>query len=109
MNNHTHSYIKWKKTKGGEVWFKCADPTCTHTAPASLIKGKYTLCPQCKINTFTLDREALRRAVPKCVDCRDTKESKVIKVAEQLMNDVEINKAKELIEEGILDDNESAL
>lgn len=102
--NHTHSYIKWKKTKSGEIWFKCADPNCTHTAPASLIKGKVTLCPQCKVTEFILDREALRRAVPKCVNCRDTKEAKLIKAAEGLMGNVEMEVARELLEGGILDE-----
>lgn len=72
---HVHSYIQWKrKGPDNEMWWKCDDPGCTHTMIQSLVQGKNTLCPECKITVFILDwkDDLLRRAVPKCINCRNT-------------------------------------
>lgn len=102
--NHTHSYVRWHRSKQGEWMYKCANPNCSHLAQASFIKGKVSLCPQCKTAELLLDKEALRRVVPKCPNCRNTKESRVLKKAAELLKTAEIIHAQKLIEEGILED-----
>jgi hypothetical protein len=84
--DHQHSFVRWKKQgKPPEMWLKCCDPHCTYIAPRSLLIGKASLCPQCKSREVILDHEALRRARPLCIECRNTKESKTYKLAKKLV------------------------
>jgi hypothetical protein len=86
---HTHSYVRWKRQgKDNEWWYKCADPHCTYIAPRSLVIGKSSLCPECHEHEFILDHEALRRAVPKCHHCRNTKEAKARRAGEELIKEI---------------------
>lgn len=96
--NHIHSYAKWKKRGIPlEQYWKCVDANCTHTIAQSLVKGKNTLCPQCKITVFQLSWEddLLRRAVPKCINCRETAVAKEHKVIKSLVQDLFKDEDKE--------------
>lgn len=66
---HVHKYVKANK----KLW-KCNDPYCTHTMQFDLVKGKITRC-DCG-ETFILDREAMRRKHPKCINCSNTMKAK---------------------------------
>lgn len=77
--NHTHSYIKWRKRGNPvEMHWKCADPDCTHTIAQSLVIGKNSLCPACTAVIFKLtwEDDLLRRSIPKCINCRNTRRAK---------------------------------
>lgn len=82
-----------------EWWFKCNDPNCFYTAPRSLILGKTSLCPQCHIHELILDKEAMRRAVPRCINCRETKEAKAYKAAKNLIEQIGIENMEKAYEE----------
>ena len=67
--NHVHTYKKFSKDL-----FQCADPYCTHKMQRSMIVGKVSLCNGCR-QEFILTKEAMKRALPKCVNCMQTKEA----------------------------------
>lgn len=71
--NHIHSFVFLKKKKNGEELYKCADPSCLYVIGRDLIEGKISLCPKCFKNTLLLDKEAMRRKRPVCIDCANTK------------------------------------
>lgn len=79
---HVHSFVRYKKTKNA-IYYKCNDPYCTTVFDRELLVGKASRC-SCT-NIFILDREQLKRAVPKCLDCRNTKEAILHKRAKQLV------------------------
>lgn len=87
---HVHSYIRWKisrtrnKVVDGELVFKCNDPHCTHFDRRSAILGNASTCPSCGTE-FLLTLENLRRAVPKCLNCSNTKEAREHKMAKSLV------------------------
>lgn len=74
QNVHLHMWARWKKLFK-EFQFRCTHPDCTKVQPASLLLGKRALCGICKQNQFILTREDLRRAVPRCPDCSQTKDA----------------------------------
>lgn len=103
---HTHSYVRMKeygrkdkRTKSGELVFKCNDPRCTSFAPRSMVLGKMSLCPSCGVNEFKLDHDALARVTPKCPACRNTKEGKQIQAARNIVQELLQQKEKEILEE----------
>ncbi len=74
---HTHTYGRFTK-RGGEMYYKCLDPQCTHFAAHSLIIGKETKCSKCS-NTFIFDWRQAMRAKALCLECQDTKEGKAFR------------------------------
>ena len=93
--NHQHSWIFWRKWQGDGYW-KCSDPDCTATMIGSLLQGKRSLCPKCHEETLILDTDAMRRLVPKCINCRKTKKARERKrmeeVARQFLTTPEVQK-----------------
>jgi hypothetical protein len=86
---HTHSYIFWKvQGTSPEPWYKCADAHCTHTAPRSLILDKASICPKCFNRELILDRDALKRKRPLCIECRNTREAQMHRKAKSLLEDL---------------------
>lgn len=102
---HIHSFVRYKYSKklvtsgpakgSNVIYYKCNDPLCTTTYDREMLVGKLNLCPSCKVNTFILDRQALKRAVPKCIECRNTKEGKRHKAAVALVKGLFENKEEE--------------
>lgn len=68
--NHTHTY----RRIGTSTRFLCSDPHCSHYTEKKLLTNKASLCNECG-REFILTREKLRRAVPKCDNCANTKEA----------------------------------
>lgn len=98
---HIHSYVKWRKRgHPAEQYWKCAHPECTHTIAQSLIVGKQTMCPECFKTIFILDwkDDLLRRAVPKCINCRNTASAKEHQSVKSLV--VDLFKDQEKVGEG---------
>ena len=92
---HVHSYVFWKYQGGvknpetpKEAWYKCADAHCTHTAPRSFILDKASICPKCFSKELILDREALKRKRPLCIDCRNTKEAQQYRKAKVILEEL---------------------
>lgn len=69
---HIHTYIRWKRTEK-EIWYKCTHPDCNHYAALSFLIGKRAICGICNENEIILTKEDLRRAVPRCQGCSNTK------------------------------------
>ncbi len=69
---HRHTYKRWQRRGvSQEMWFKCADPKCTHIAPKSLIKGKESSCGKCG-GAVIMDSEQFKRSIATCLDCQDS-------------------------------------
>ena len=88
--DHTHSYVR-KGTKGiakKEKWWKCNDPKCTHFDRRENIIGKMSLCSHCGLKEFVLTREDLERAKPRCMDCRNTKDSRSLKEKQEILSEL---------------------
>lgn len=81
---HTHSFVRYKRTEK-TVWFKCADPECTAIYDREMVTGKASLCPKCKTTVFILDSQAVKRAEPLCLECRNTKEGRAHRRAKTLV------------------------
>lgn len=79
--NHVHSYQRLD----GKRW-RCTDPYCTHTTPTELVAGKASKCG-CGAE-FILDREAMRRRTPKCLNCSDTAKARLHKRAQMLIHSI---------------------
>ena len=71
---HTHIFEKIKIN--GQIFYRCSHGECWFRAPKSEMLGKKTLCVICQKNEFTLSREDLKRAKPRCLDCSNTKEAR---------------------------------
>lgn len=82
---HIHIYARWKK-RGGELWFKCNDPLCTHIAPRSLVMGKASLCTKCGSKITQLTWKHLDRIKPLCLGCSDTPEGRSFRAAQDLVS-----------------------
>ncbi len=72
---HLHKY---QRSKTNRNYFRCVDSDCTHRDSKDSIDGKNARCPSCG-GTFQLDREALRRRDPKCLNCSNTKQARAMK------------------------------
>jgi len=69
--NHVHKYVRYNKRGGKKLkdrLFRCADPGCSHYTQAELVIDHYSRCTVCD-GRFILDREAARRAEPRCPIC----------------------------------------
>lgn len=80
--NHVHTFKRMRKGL-----FKCNDPYCTYTAQPALINGKASKCNTCG-REIILTPELLQLARPKCIDCRDTKESRMTRKAREIMENL---------------------
>src|SRR5215471_1359478 len=78
--NHIHTYVKYKGRPG---FYRCNAPDCTHFIDKESITGKISLCSLCG-EQMILNREALRRAKPRCINCSDTKKSRAHKRAQEI-------------------------
>lgn len=76
--NHVHSYVR---VDGMKERYMCYAPTCSHHIDRKFIINKLSACPDCG-NVFTLDRNDLRLKVPKCINCRNTKEGRAYRAAQ---------------------------
>lgn len=85
--DHKHSWVRYKRTDK-TVWFKCNDPRCTSVMDRELLIGKLSLCPKCKLEEFELEREALKRKMPLCLNCRNTSESRRYKAVKAAIGDI---------------------
>lgn len=83
---HVHTYeLRQSKAFGdkrkklilirGERSYRCIDPNCTHYTEYSALVGKNAICPECR-ETFILTKNALTLVLPRCLDCRNTRESR---------------------------------
>lgn len=63
---HIHEFVKYKGKDG--MW-KCNDPRCYYTAPDALVKGKNSLCTQCKLNVLIMDSYQRQLSFPRCESC----------------------------------------
>jgi hypothetical protein len=77
---HTHSYVRYKSRPG---YYRCANAHCSHFAEKEVLVGKACTCTCGK--EFILDREDLRRARPKCLECSNTAKSKIFKASHDLV------------------------
>jgi hypothetical protein len=82
--NHVHTYVRWKTSRTGVVYFRCTHSNCTHFAELSFLPGKLNSCISCG-EQFTLTKEDLRRAKPKCLQCSNTKKAKIAQGARRIM------------------------
>jgi hypothetical protein len=67
--SHIHTY---KRVRRSKTRFMCIDPDCTHVNTKELILGKRAKCMYCG-EEFILTRYALGLAVPKCENCRNSR------------------------------------
>lgn len=74
IKQHTHTYVRMSKDT-----FKCDDPKCTHFAHRALVLGKESICAVCHDQVIILDKNSLRRARPRCIQCSNTDEAKKIR------------------------------
>ena len=65
---HFHIYQRWGK-KG---YYRCTHSECSHYLHVSLLDGKKSTCPLCH-KEMILTKDMLRRAVPRCIYCSNTK------------------------------------
>ena len=66
---HIHTFYR---QRGGKRWY-CKHPECSYSNTSrSDVLGKKSLCAVCGRNEIVLDREALRRAEPRCTECSTT-------------------------------------
>ena len=95
---HIHTYIRWRK-RGEEMWWRCADPNCSHILPQSQMAGKTSLCFSCGSEVIMDWKQYLRRVKATCLNCQDTVEGRAFKEnkkkAEALMDILNIGAAKE--------------
>lgn len=78
---HVHTYVRLKSRPNT---FKCDDPYCTHFERREMVLGKASLCNDCG-KEFILDREALRRVKPRCLECSDTKAGQELRNSKKVM------------------------
>ena len=71
---HTHIYKRFSKTQ-----YQCADPYCTHIQTVDRLIGKATRCNVCKVTEFVLTRKDLKLAMPRCVNCSNSKASRTFR------------------------------
>ncbi len=78
---HVHEYIRVTKLDGSpdKNRYRCADPDCHHWMYKNFLKGKRTICTNCHVEEFFLDRESLRRAKPTCFKCSNTVEARSLR------------------------------
>lgn len=63
---HVHSFVR---VKGKKDQWRCNNPYCTYTVEKVYVEGKASLCGVCNIRETIMDRENLRRAIPRCDEC----------------------------------------
>ena len=94
--NHIHCYIRFRRRPG---YYRCYDPICTHFLDKESLLGKMTACFDCGTK-FILTREDLRRAVPRCLNCSNTKEAKAHRLAQELLIDLKQKENPDDIQDG---------
>lgn len=82
--NHVHTY---ERIPGKKDQFHCTDPHCYHIISKSRLHKKASRCPSCG-QEFILTHEMLKRAVPKCLNCCDTKAAREHQAAGSLARNV---------------------
>ena len=76
---HIHTFVKFKgKFFGRTDNWTCASPDCNTIRPPEQVIGKLSRCTLCGI-PFTLTREDMRRARPRCLECSDTKKGRILR------------------------------
>lgn len=80
--NHIHEYVRIVKLDGtaDKTRYRCAHPDCPHWQYKNLLKGKRSICAVCHSRELLLDREALRRAKPTCIECSNTEKSRSVRL-----------------------------
>lgn len=81
IKDHTHSYIRvgYQTNRPSPNTYQCSDSDCGHFTYKKYLKGKRTLCPKCKSEEFLLKASDLRKAMPVCMNCSNTKEAKKLR------------------------------
>ena len=66
-----HKYIRARKGKHTykKSLYKCAVPGCAHSKHGDLVIGRFSICNFCG-NTFTMNKESVTLARPRCDACR---------------------------------------
>ena len=85
---HIHQWVYYRVRNDGIILYRCNDPNCYAIKDKALLIGKETVCSKCKVNRFILTPEDLRRKVPRCPDCSNTKASLVASRAKNLLNNL---------------------
>lgn len=73
--DHIHEFVKYKGKKG---YWRCNDPGCFIVMPDEMVKGKLSLCPHCHLNTLTMTSYARQLAAPRCIQCSNRTQDKLI-------------------------------
>ncbi len=68
QDSHVHKYKRDVLGKDYEI-YRCVLPGCTHYIPASMIKGKFSICWRCG-EPFVIK---LKHSKPHCDDCIEKK------------------------------------
>jgi|SRR5438132_2762023 len=102
---HIHSYVFYKITRLGAYYYKCNSPNCFYTADKRLLLGKECMCPICNTHTLILTNEDLKRKVPRCLYCSNTKEARKKRAYAQLLARAQEKKLAE--PENLIDSEES--
>jgi formylmethanofuran dehydrogenase subunit E len=84
---HLHIYERSKPKHVKPQIFRCVDPDCSHYTTREFLIGKRSRCIQCGTE-FILDLVQLANKKPKCINCSDTKESKVKKASRSIMEEL---------------------
>lgn len=79
VKNHTHRFKR--STKDKQVFY-CSLPDCFLKIGKELLVGKNCMC-ECG-NSFALTHDLLRRAAPKCADCRTDISARTQQAAKRL-------------------------
>ena len=83
---HIHTYVRYKRNQWKRKdLYRCNDPYCNHYAERTFIVGKASLCTKCK-NEFILTMEDLKLAMPRCINCSNTKEAIERRAARSLVS-----------------------
>ncbi len=86
---HMHSYIYYKRTKSGQVYYKCNDPHCTAHAERSLLINKASLCSKCRRGEVILTSKVLHdNKKPLCINCSNSRAGRQYRASKALMEDI---------------------
>lgn len=78
---HIHKFVRIPgKNTVGKVRYRCVQPNCYFVVSKDLLLGKQSLCSVCD-TPIILDHYDLRRAAPRCINCKTTKEANQLKQA----------------------------
>ena len=86
---HVHAYRRVVETKpNAHIRYACTHPDCTSVVGRNLLKGKRTLCGICKTEDCIFDYENLRREIPRCSKCSNTKKAAAIREKQNVLEEL---------------------